>query len=140
MADAELVLPMLGVMILTLIVWLWMFVKRFAFISANNIAPDELKTPEQLNNKIPATHAGPANNLKNLFELPVIFYMLCLYLMLSYSVDNIDVACAWLFMVFRAFHSIVHCSYNNVNHRFLMYLISSVALWVMVIRAFAAVF
>lgn len=138
MPSTELAIPLLGMMVLTSVVWLWMFVKRFAYISANNIAPDKLKTPEQVSANIPTALAGPANNLKNLFELPVIFYVLCLYLMLSNTVDNTQVICAWVFMVFRALHSVVHCSYNNVNHRFLMYLVSSVALWVMVVRAFVA--
>lgn len=138
MPSTELAVPLLGMMVLTSVVWLWMFVKRFAYISANNIAPDDLKTPEQISANIPAALAGPANNLKNLFELPVIFYVLCLYLMLSNTVDNTQVICAWLFIAFRTLHSVVHCSYNNVNHRFLMYLVSSVALWVMVVRAFLA--
>lgn len=136
MPSSELAIPLVGMMVLTLVVWLWMFVKRFGYIAAHNIEPDDLKTPEQVNAAIPAELAGPANNLKNLFELPVIFYGLCMYLMLSYTLDNTHVVCAWVFLGFRVLHSIIHCSYNNVNHRFLMYLISSVALWVMVVRAF----
>jgi len=33
----------------------------------------------------------------------------------------------------RAVHSFIHCSYNNVMHRFLAYLASSLALWIMVV-------
>ncbi len=42
---------------------------------------------------------------------------------------------AWVFMVFRALHSAVHCSVNIVLLRFYLYLISTLALWFMVAPA-----
>jgi len=70
-----------------------------------------------------------------LFELPVIFYAICLYLIMSDSVDKIYLAAGWWFFVFRVVHSLIHCTYNKVEHRFAAYMLSAAALWAMVIRA-----
>ena len=54
--------------------------------------------------------------------------------MLVGQVDQIHVYCAWIFLIFRVLHSLIHCSYNDVIHRFAVYIVSCVALWVMVLR------
>jgi hypothetical protein len=77
----------------------------------------------------------PANNFKNLFELPVLFYGLCLFLHVTGSVDKGYVIAAWLFLAFRVLHSIVHCTSNIVMLRFYLYLAAALALWFMLGRA-----
>jgi hypothetical protein len=42
---------------------------------------------------------------------------------------------AWIFVAFRALHSLVHCTVNIVMLRFWLYAISTLALWAMVGRA-----
>lgn len=127
--------PMLAMFILTFLVWVVMFARRMSYLGANKIDAEELRAPGDVESLLPPQVQAPANNLRNLVELPVIFYALCLYLTLYTQVDGFYVACAWIFVIFRYLHSAVHCSYNRVMHRFLVYLVSAVALWVMVIRA-----
>jgi len=76
-----------------------------------------------------------AYNLKNLFELPVLFYALCLFLYVTATADMIYVIAAWLFLVFRALHSFVHCTSNVVILRFYLYSVAAFALWFMLGRA-----
>ena len=133
-----LALPLLGMMTLTMAVWVLMFVKRMSYITANKLDAQDMKTPEQVQQLIPDEVAAPSHNLKNLFELPVVFYAICLYLVVAIQVDDIHYYCAWVFLVFRVIHSIIHCSYNQVMHRFAAYLISLIALWVMVVRTLVA--
>jgi hypothetical protein len=73
--------------------------------------------------------------LKNLFEIPVIFYASALYLFVSNQVDESYVGAAWVFVVFRALHSAVHCTFNLVMLRFYLYLVSTVAVWFIATRA-----
>ena len=138
MVTTELALPMLGMMLLTLLVWLTMFVTRVGFARKHKLDIEQFKTPADVQALIPGDESAASNNFKNLFELPVIFYALCLYLMLTAQVDGFYVNCAWAFLVLRALHSLIHCSYNRVAHRFAVYILSSVALWVMVVRALLA--
>jgi hypothetical protein len=73
--------------------------------------------------------------LKNLFELPTVFYAIVLYIYLTHQVDPIFVGAAWGFFLFRTLHSVVHCTFNFIPLRFVLYVISAGALWFMVLRA-----
>lgn len=122
-------------MLLTLLVWVYMYVRRIAFIQQSGISPDDLAVPGRLAELTPAAVSNPSDNLKNLFELPVLFYALVLYLFAAHRVDPIYVTAAWLFAAFRTLHSVVHCTWNRVIVRFYLYLIASLALWFMLLRA-----
>lgn len=127
-------LPFLSVMLLTLVVWVAMYVVRLRYVFINNIQSFDLSTPEKINALIPEKVNNPSNNLKNLFELPVLFYALCLYLYLTNTVDEVFVYTAWVFFVFRALHSFVQCFFNIVALRFCCYMLASFALWFMLMR------
>jgi hypothetical protein len=79
--------------------------------------------------------ANPSDNLKNLFEIPVLFYALVLYLFVTNQVDAVYVNAAWVFVVFRALHSAVHCTFNLIMLRFYLYLFATLAVWFIAIRA-----
>lgn len=136
MPSTELALPMLGMMILTLLVWVFMFIRRISYAQSNKIDIEDFKTPADVQALIPDAESAPGNNLKNLFELPILFYAICLYLTVTLQVDSLYVNCAWAFLVLRVLHSLIHCTYNKVAHRFAVYMLSGIALWIMVVRAF----
>ena len=122
-------------MLLTMVVWIYMYYRRLGFIFGNRIRPQDLRTPELAGKIIPESVQYPANNLRNLLELPVIFYALCLYLYVSQSVDAIYVGAAWTFLGLRIVHSANQCTVNRVKYRFFAYFASAIVLWLMVGRA-----
>lgn len=122
-------------MLLTLIVWVYMYVRRIGFITRERIDPRRLEIPGELARVSPAAISNPSDNLKNLFELPVLFYALSLLLFVTQRVDATYVTAAWVFVGFRVAHSLVHCTFNRVMVRFYCYLAASLALWFMVLRA-----
>ena len=128
-------LPMLATMTLTAIVWFYMYARRIPAMRSARISVQTYTTPEKLAEHLPEEVNYSAHNLKNLFEAPVLFYGLCLYLFVSGNVDTAYVVSAWLFFVLRAFHSIVHCTRNIVMLRFYLYVGSALALWYMLGRA-----
>ena len=133
--DTTLLSPVLGMVCLTFVVWLWMFVTRFRYILANRIDAQDMATPKELYELLPPSAANPGYNFKNLFEIPVLFYVVCFYLVLMQQADSLHVTCAWIFVVLRVIHSVIQCSYNKVNHRFAVYALSCITLWVMLARA-----
>ncbi len=135
MAQQAIFGPFFAMMFLTLVVWVYMYARRISFLTRNNIRPDEVASPEALARLTPPAVSTPSDNLKNLFELPVLFYALTLYLFVTNQVDAAYVYAAWIFAAFRALHSAVHCTFNAVMLRFYLYLISALALWFMAIRA-----
>lgn len=137
MNGSSILLPFFGVMLLTFLVWIYMYTWRLAFLIGQRIDLRTVDTPDKADSIIPGAINHSSNNLKKLFELPVIFYAVCLYLYASGGVNRSYVIAAWCFLVFRVVHSVIHCTCNNVRHRFTAYVLSAIALWAMVIRAFA---
>jgi hypothetical protein len=135
MAQQSVFGPFFATMLLTLVVWVYMYVRRIHFISGNKISPGDLAVPGALAKLSPAAVSNPSDNLKNLFEMPVLFYALAVYLFVTNQVDAAYVSAGWVFAAFRALHSAVHCTFNLVLLRFWLYAISSVALWFIAIRA-----
>lgn len=132
--------PMACMFLLTGLVWIFMYARRLAYFAKSGLDPQSVATPEQLNATIPATTNNPSNNLKNLFELPVVFYALCILLYLSSKVDATYLYAAWAYFGFRSIHSLVHSTVNIVKYRFPMYFLSSLVLWFMVGRYAISVF
>lgn len=135
MTQSEIFGPFFAMMLLTLVVWVYMYVRRIHFLRSNDIDPVDLEVPGALANISPTAVSNPSDNLKNLFEIPILFYALSLYLFVTQQVDALYLGTAWAFVVFRALHSVVHCTFNLVMLRFSLYLISALALWFSFLRA-----
>jgi hypothetical protein len=135
MQGHEILQPFLAMMLLTLAVWIVMYVKRIGYLTANQVHPQKLTTPDNVAAVIPEQTQWPAYNLRNLLELPILFYALCLYLFVTGTVDAIYVWAAWGFVALRAVHSLIHCTTNVVMRRFQAYMASSLLLWFMLVRA-----
>jgi len=75
------------------------------------------------------------NNLRNLFEFPVLFYVVLTAAALLGKAESFVVVLAWLYVGLRIGHSIIHLTINKVPVRFAFYFLSNLvllALWVWV--------
>lgn len=127
--------PFFATLFLTLLVWVYMYIRRIGFIKSQKIRPQQLITPDALAQISPPNVSNPSDNLKNLFEIPVLFYGLVLYLFITKQVDAVYVNAAWIFFAFRVLHSIVHCTFNLIILRFYLYLFATLSVWFIMIRA-----
>jgi hypothetical protein len=114
MPQSAIFAPMFLTILLTFVVWVYLYIRRISFLSASNITPKDLTKPGKLAEVSPPEVSNPSDNFKNLFEMPVIFYALVLYLFVTNQVDTTYVVAAWIFAVFRALHSAVHCTINII--------------------------
>lgn len=135
MNDQLILQPVIALMLLTAAVWVVLYAMRIPAMMRVGRPTQTWTTPDKTVELLPEKVNYPANNFKNLFELPVVFYALCLVLYVTGSVDTVHVVTAWTFVVFRVMHSVVHCTVNHVMARFLCYLAASLALWFMLGRA-----
>lgn len=131
MLTSPLVAPLLFMMLLTFVVWVVMYALRLTWMMRHQIVAQSVNTPGKMNAAMPERIHYPSDNLKNLFELPVIFYALTALHITGQlgPTQEIDVNLAWAFVGFRALHSAVHCSVNIVLIRFTAYILASAALW-----------
>ena len=127
--------PFFATVFLTFLVWVYMYIRRIRFITSRNIDPKDLAVPGTLAQILPPNVSNPSDNFKNLFEIPVLFYALVLYLFVTKQVDTVYVNTAWIFVLFRALHSAVHCTFNLIMLRFYLYLFATLAVWFIAIRA-----
>src|SRR5210317_2564585 len=58
-----------------------------------------------------------SRNYINLLELPVLFYVITIFIFILGKVDPLYVNLSWAFVGSRIVHSLIHITYNNVNHR-----------------------
>ena len=121
-------------MLMTMLVWIYMYAKRIPFIRSRGLEPQQM-TPGELARLSPPSVSNPSDNLKNLFEVPVLFYALALYLFAAHAVDPLYVAAAWIFVAFRVLHSTVHCTINIIMLRFVLYVISCACIFFMLVRS-----
>lgn len=132
--------PFFAMMLLTLAVWVLMYARRLPFLVRSGMIRQREITPLQLAQQSPAAVAAASDNLKNLFELPTLFYGVVLYLYFTQQVDAAYLAACWIFFAGRVLHSTVHCTFNYIPLRFVLYVISAAALWSMILRAAWRVF
>jgi hypothetical protein len=82
-----------------------------------------------------------ADNFRNLFEMPVLFYALCA-LTLALRVESPWLAAgAWVYVLLRALHSAIHCTSNRVVYRFTTFAASAavlLSLWLGLVVELAA--
>ena len=70
-------------------------------------------------------------NFANLLEVPVLFYLLAV-LVITLNINNtLLLNLAWLYVVLRLVHTIIHVSYNYVMHRFMVFALSVLTLLIM---------
>ncbi len=73
------------------------------------------------------------NNIRNQFELPVLFHAVCLALYASTADNWGTVALSWLFVLSRYVHAYVHLTSNRLRYRrplFILGFATLVLLWI----------
>jgi len=125
-----LLVPLLALVFLTFLVWIFMYVTRLGEMKRKSINPQTLDTRAH-GQALLTDSPAQADNLKNLFELPVLFYVAVLLALVLMIQDQLLVQLAWGYVALRYVHSLVHCTYNRVMHRFIAYAASCLVLMFM---------
>lgn len=120
-------LPVAGMVAVTALVWVKLYADRIGEMRAKRIGAQDLATVRDAAARLQNTRA--AENFRNLFEVPVLFYALCIALAVTGGSTRGFVTAAWAYVGLRALHSLIHVTYNRVMHRFLVYVSSTVLLF-----------
>jgi hypothetical protein len=67
-------------------------------------------------------------HIANLFEFPVLFYVVCLIALQLHTTGAAALVLAWVYVALRALHSIIHLTYNRVMHRMPVFMASNFVL------------
>lgn len=124
--------PTFALVALIFAVWITMFVQRGALMKRSPPTADSFATGANARAYFEPVEMA-ANNLTNLFEMPVLYFALVPLLLLTHHAGHIEVALAWAYVALRALHSVIHVGRGKVPLRFLVYLASCAvlsAMWI----------
>lgn len=124
-----LVLACASQVILTLIVCMTMLVHRVMLMKKIRLHPQAVALSADRLKHYKDTRLS--DNYNHLFELPVVFYVLCMLAIICQHVPNWLVALAWGFVFSRVVHSLIQCTYNRVMHRFSVFFIGLLIIIIM---------
>lgn len=126
---ADILMPTVAMTAVIAVVWVMLYVNRIGEMKAKGIDTEDFKGPNNVKDSLENINAS--DNFKNLFEMPVLFYVLCGFIAISGLTTPALVCMAWIYVALRAAHSLIHITYNRVMHRFLVYALSTILLFVM---------
>ena len=121
--------PLFAQILLTFIVWVTMYKTRVEEMKKKKIHPQSLVDKQEAAGLLKDS-AWPANNFNNLFEIPVLFYLLTIVIYITQTADDIFLVLLSAFVLTRYIHSYIQITYNKIMHRFKVYFVSSTIVWV----------
>ena len=128
MKTTSILIPMIALVAWTLAILMMIPIRRFRAASQGLVTWADFALGES--ERVPPEACLPNRNYMNLLQLPVLFYVGCITTYVTGLVNVVVVALAWGYVVLRIAHSLVHVSYNNVQHRFRIFAASNVVLMV----------
>lgn len=130
MSNLAMLLPVFVQVTLTFVLLFWMFAERVRALKskATRMGDIALRQPNW-----PDRATQVANSFHNQLELPMLFYVLVILVMITGQVSIVLVALAWVFVVFRLLHAWVHTGGNDVRTRVNFFggcVFSLIAMWI----------
>ncbi|HKZ97522.1 MAG TPA: MAPEG family protein [Hyphomicrobiaceae bacterium] len=128
MLSTDILHPVFVQVALTFYLQFWMGRERLGAL-----ARGEVKTPDiALGERAwPTRSTQIANAFHNQLELPILFYLLAAFALVTNQVDTPLILLAWVFVGLRLWHAWIHTTHNTVRHRFSVFLAGTMVLLVM---------
>jgi hypothetical protein len=132
MNQVTIVYPVFGQVLLTFVVYGLLAVARARALGTSGRTPGG---PDLAMGRFawPEDAEKRAHNQRNQFELPVLFYAVAAFALITGGADSTMVVLAWLFVLTRVVHAAIHIGPNKVRWRspaFALGLVILAAMWV----------
>lgn len=129
----ELVYPMAAMVLLTFVTLITMFRSRVRAVKAGEADAGYYKTYQE--GKEPRDTAALSRHVINLFESPTLFYAACMTAMITGQTGAAIIVLAWIYVVCRIIHALVHTGSNSLPPRIGAYFAS----WLMLLCMWGAI-
>ena len=142
MIGMEILKPVAVLAAWTMVMWLWMYVTRVPAMKKARIDVGNLTggTGRALDDLLPGKVQWIAHNYNHLHEAPTVFYAVALSLAMIGQGDGLNAMLGWAYVGLRIVHSLVQALWNRIAVRFLLFVLSSIALIALVVHLVLAVF
>ncbi len=129
----NIILPVFLQVVLTFVILFILGFLRFRSVGQRTVKPkDYVLMTGQENWPIMLQRMGRA--FHNQLEVPMLFYVLALMVLVTEVQSTLILNLAWIYVGLRYLHAFIHIVYNQVMHRFLVYITSCLvllAMWVL---------
>ena len=132
--------PVVALVLWSFVMWAWLYATRIPAIVRLKIVFDPTKPDSEFQAQIPAQVRWKADNYNHLMEQPTLFYAVALTLALIGAGGGLNADLAWAYVALRVAHSLIQALVNVVMVRFTVFMVGSVVLLAMAVRAAMAVF
>ncbi len=139
MENTAILQPVIALGLWTGVIMIWMYATRVPAIGKLNMSNDAMMHPPGMD-ALPSEVRRIADNYNHLFEQPTLFYATVLTIAIAGHADAVAVNTAWTFVVLRVIHSLVQTTVNIVLVRFGIFLLSWLALLVLIVREALVIF
>jgi hypothetical protein len=118
MQPVHLLIPVFVQVGLTFFLVFWMARERVGAIRRGEVRTEDIALGQKV---WPPRPTQCANAFTNQFELPVLFYAVVAFALITSRVDMVILVLAWLFVLSRIWHAFIHTTTNAVRTRFRAY-------------------
>jgi hypothetical protein len=132
--------PVVALVLWTFVMWSWLYATRIPAIRKARVELDPAQTNADLARRLPPQVRWKADNYNHLLEQPTLFYAIALTLAWLGHGHGLMAALAWAYVGIRIVHSLVQALVNLVILRWALFMLSSLVLLAMTIRAAVAAF
>lgn len=132
--------PVIALIAWSMIMLLWMYATRIPAIKAANMRLDPHAIKGEQMASLPAKVRWKADNYNHLMEQPTLFYALAISLALLGAGEGWNLMWAWLYVALRVLHSLVQALLNVIELRFVMFLLSNIALAALTVNALCLIY
>ena len=141
MVGMDILQPVVALAAWTMVMWVWMYATRLPAMVALKVDPDSLaRDPEARLDKLLAPQVQwKAHNYNHLHEAPTVFYAVAIVLAIVGQGDGLNATLGWLYVAVRVVHSLVQATVNKVAVRFAVFVVSSLVLLALIVRAAVAI-
>lgn len=127
--------PVVALLLLTCVVWVWMYITRIPAISKIGMKLDPNLPSGQQMSQLPPRVRWKADNYNHLLQQPSMFYAVALTLALLGAGEGLNVTLAWCYVGLRVIHTLHQTLWNKIEVRFALFTLSTLFLIALVVRA-----
>ena len=130
--------PIVALVAWTLLIMAWMVLARFAAMKRKGISLKGRvggRGGAALEGVVEDEVMWKAHNYMHLVEQPTLFYAIALTLAVGHAGGGYSAILAWVYVALRVVHSLVQTTINVITYRFILFGLSSLALFGLVIQA-----
>jgi len=132
--------PVMVLVLWSMVMWAWLYATRIPAMRAARTRLDANLPREQITGNLPPRVRWKADNYNHLMEQPTIFYATAFVLAFVGAGEGVNLWLAWAYVALRVVHSLWQATSHVIIVRFSIFMVASLVLLALAVRAAMVVF